>query len=255
MSLRAQALSLRVPRATLVEALDFELAPGDFCALLGRNGAGKSTLLHCLAALRAPQGGQVSLNGQAVEKIERHLLAQRVGVLLQDESESFWGSTLEYVALGRLPYLSALAGLDTAALEAAQQEIDKMELNAQRDQPYRSLSGGERQRARIAQLLVQDPDFFLLDEPLAHLDLGHQKLAMERFAALARAGRGVLASLHEPLWAARYGKQALLLYDAGHFVCGPAPEVLSRENLEALYACRLEFVTAGDRTLLIPSAS
>ena len=57
MSLRAQGLSLRVPRATLVEALDFELAPGDFCALLGRNGAGKSTLLHCLAGLRVPQSG------------------------------------------------------------------------------------------------------------------------------------------------------------------------------------------------------
>jgi iron complex transport system ATP-binding protein len=212
-------------------------------------------LLHALAALRAPQSGHVSLDGQDIEKIERHLRARRVGVLLQDESESFWGSTLEYVALGRLPYLSPLAGLDADTLETAQRAIVQMDLQSQRGQSYRSLSGGERQRARIAQLLVQDPEFFLLDEPLAHLDLGHQKLTMECFAALARAGRGVLASLHEPLWASRYGEQALLLYDSGHFICGPAPEALNRENLEALYACRLEFFTVGDRTLLIPSAS
>ena len=251
--LRATSLHLQVPGRVLVDALDFDLQPGRCCALLGRNGSGKSSLLLTLAGLRAPEGGVVRYADAPLPAGPQRAL--HIGTLLQDESESFWGSTLEYVALGRVAHGSALTGLDADAHASALKALRDMDLDTHGAQSYRSLSGGERQRARIAQLLVQDPQVLLLDEPLTHLDLGHQLLVMEHFARLARAGRSVLMSLHEPLWAASYCADALLLYDAGRFRLGSAREVLTIENLEALYGCRLESVVSGDRALFIPSTA
>jgi len=127
--------------------------------------------------------------------------------------------------------------------------------NQRASQAYRTLSGGERQRARIAQLLVQAPAVWLLDEPLAHLDLGHQLAAMELVARRARAGGVVALALHEPLWAARYCGHALLLYDSGRFRHGPIQEVLTQQNLEALYRCRLVPAAAESAPLFLPVAS
>jgi iron complex transport system ATP-binding protein len=253
MTLAAHNLTLRVPGRTLVRELSFELAPGACCALLGRNGAGKTNVLLALAGLRACDAGHVSLAGQALHELSREETARRIGVLLQEEHESFWGTVEQYIALGCMPRDGRWFESASTASGPVRDAIETMELVKHAQQPYRTLSGGERQRARIAQLLVQDPGIFLLDEPLTHLDLGHQVLAMERFAALARAGRIVLMILHEPLWASRYCGQALLLYDSARFCYGAAPDVLTRERLEALYGCRLESIALHDRTLLLPS--
>lgn len=250
--LRAQALSLRVPGRTLVESLDFHLAEGACCALLGRNGSGKSSVLLTLAGLRRADAGTVLFADRQLPDAQSR--ARSIAVLLQDEAESFWGSTLEYVALGRLAAATPLRGIDDAAHSAAMAALASLDMDTRADQAYRTLSGGERQRARLAQTIVQDTPVLLLDEPLTHLDLGHQRLVMERLAALAREGRSVLLSLHEPMWAASYCGEALLLYDAGRFRHGSTHEVMTLDNLEALYGCRLESFRAGDRTLYIPAA-
>ncbi|HKY02075.1 MAG TPA: ABC transporter ATP-binding protein [Burkholderiales bacterium] len=251
--LRASGLRLQVPGRILVDALDFDLQPGRCCALLGRNGSGKSSLLLALAGLRPSQGGEVRYADTPLPAGPQRAL--HIGALLQDEPDSFWGSTLDYVALGRVAHAGALVGIDDTARALALKALRDMDLDMHASQSYRSLSGGERQRARIAQVLTQDPQVFLLDEPLTHLDLGHQLLVMEHFAQLTRLDRSVLMSLHEPLWAASYCADALLLYDAGRFRLGSAREVLTIENLEALYGCRLESVISGDRALFIPSTA
>ena len=103
MTLAAHSLVLRVPGRTLVEELSFELAPGACCALLGRNGAGKTNVLLALAGLRGCDAGHVSLAGQALRELSREETARRIGVLLQEEHESFWGTVEEYIALGCMP--------------------------------------------------------------------------------------------------------------------------------------------------------
>jgi iron complex transport system ATP-binding protein len=251
--LAARGLRLDVPGRTLVAGLDVALAPGQCWALLGPNGAGKTSLLHALAGLRDPDAGAVTLDDAPLAGLARREVARRVGILLQDETESFWGSTLEYAMLGRYAHQVGMFAPDAAAESGARAALAEVDLAAHASQPYRTLSGGERQRARLAQLLVQSPDWLLLDEPLAHLDLGHQLAAMEMVARLARAGRGVMMALHEPLWAARYCGHALLLYDSGRFRHGPAQEVLTQDHLEALYGCRLAPAAASAAPLFVPT--
>lgn len=251
--LAARNLGLAVPGRTLVQGLDLAIGAGECWAILGPNGAGKTSVLLALAGLRAPESGEVTLDGAPICARPRREVARRVGLLLQDEPEEFWGTVLDYVLLGRLPYEPALFGPDPAGANAAQVALARMDLAGRAAQPFRTLSGGERQRARLAQLAVQDPAVWLLDEPLSHLDLRHQLEVMRQLAQLAAGGRAVAVTLHDPLWAARHCDRALLLYDSARFVHGAAADVLTRSNLEALYGCPLESVRAAGRDLLLPA--
>jgi len=238
--LEAKGLSLSAGGRELVGALELSLAPGQCWALLGRNGAGKTSLIHALAGLRQPQSGTVALDGVPLPAIGRRELARRLAVLLQDEQSDFWGSVLDYVLLGGYPRSGNAWSRDDESLARAKRWLAELDLAARAAQGFRTLSGGERQRARIAQMLVQDADILLLDEPLQHLDLRHQAIAMGTLAARAAEGKTVLAALHEPGHAARHCGFAVLLYDAGRASLGRSSDMLTQPNLEALYRCRLE---------------
>ncbi|MSQ55876.1 MAG: ABC transporter ATP-binding protein [Betaproteobacteria bacterium] len=248
--LSAHGLDIAIGGRSLVGQLELDIAAGQCWALLGRNGAGKTSLLLALAGLRVQAAGTVALNGRGLAQHSRRELALRIGVLLQDESTDFGDSLLDYVLLGRYPHSRSAYARDPAAAAAATEWLGRLELLDHRGQPYRTLSGGERQRARIAQLLVQDPDVLLLDEPLNHLDLRHQVSVMQTLSGLAHEGKAVMMALHEPNLAARYCDHSVLLYDSGRAGVGRSGEMLTQANLETLYRCPLE--SAGTR-IFIPS--
>lgn len=250
--LKASGLSIEVAGRSLIEGLALEIRRGERWALLGRNGSGKTSLLFALAGLRRPHRGAVLLDGRSLADTPRREIALKLGILLQEEPADFWGSTLDYVLLGRFPRSRTAFAPDTDPREEAQQILVELELAEHLTQPYRTLSGGERQRARIAQLLMQDPDCLLLDEPLQHLDLRHQITVLQALVARVRAGRALLMVLHEPTAAARFCDHALLLYHAQRIPQGPTTELLTQENLESLYQCRIEPVSTPGIQAFIP---
>ena len=96
--------------------------------------------------------------------------------------------------------------------------------------------------------------FYCLDEPLQHLDLGHQAEALRLFRRLAtEEGKTVLMVLHETLWAGRFCDYALLLYDNGEIASGSASELLTGENLERLYQCGLRELPTEDGRCWVPA--
>jgi iron complex transport system ATP-binding protein len=236
MKLTAEALTLGFPGRVLCQGLSFGVSPGQCWAVLGNNGSGKSTLMHALAGVHTPLAGTVRVDDEPLSVMGAARRARLIGLLMQEEHAEFWGSVLDYVALGRYPHRRSLLGYDPEAERMARTQLESMDLARLAGQALSTLSGGERQRARLALVLTQDPALFLLDEPLQHLDLRHQMQALDWFARLARAsGRAVLMVLHDPALARRYCDHAVLLYEADTPLAGAAERVLTPDNLERLY--------------------
>jgi iron complex transport system ATP-binding protein len=239
-TLATENLTLAHPGKTLLRDLSIAFQPGECWAVLGPNGSGKTTLLHVLANLRKAQNGTIKLDEKNIAEFPRRELAQRIGLLLQEERNEFYGTVREYVELGffaQSTWLSANAN----ALSGAHAAISRMQIDSQADRLWNQLSGGECQRARLAQLLAQAPEIYLLDEPLLHLDLRHQLAVLQCFRDLAHVdGKTVIMVLHDSLWASRFCDHALMLYDDGNCRFGAAQTLITKNNLAELYSCSMD---------------
>ncbi|PZW85092.1 NitT/TauT family transport system ATP-binding protein [Pseudomonas sp. 2848] len=163
--IEAQGLSIRLGHGRdtfeAVQALDFAIAPGEFVCILGPSGCGKSTLLGALAGHLTPAGGQLLVDGQAVDGPS----PQR-GMVFQHHTLLPWRNVLDNVAFGL-----KMQGLGKA--ERRHQAAEMLQLVGLGDFAQRwpsQLSGGMQQRAEIARVLINRPRLLLMDEPFGALD-------------------------------------------------------------------------------------
>jgi len=163
--IEAQGLSIRLGHGRdtfeAVQALDFAIAPGEFVCILGPSGCGKSTLLGALAGHLTPAGGQLLVDGQAVDGPS----PQR-GMVFQHHTLLPWLHVLDNVAFGL-----KMQGLGKA--ERRHQAAEMLQLVGLGDFAQRwpsQLSGGMQQRAEIARVLINRPRLLLMDEPFGALD-------------------------------------------------------------------------------------
>jgi len=249
--LECHGIAVRVPGRELVHGLDATIRPGRVLVVLGRNGAGKSSLLHVLAGLVAPAAGHVLLAGRPLAAWPRRELACRLGLLMQASEDPFPGTVLDTALVGRHPYIDFWQWESEADRTAARDCLAAVDLAGLEARDVGTLSGGERRRLAIATVLVQDPQVFLLDEPIQQLDPQHQLDVLRRFGAMARAGRTVVLSLHDPGLAARFADDVLLLFGDGRWRHGTAAETLHEASIAELYGIAVKELTwSGGRTFV-----
>ena len=149
---------------TALEAIDLDIAEGEFLSLIGPSGCGKTTLLRIIAGLAEPSEGERRL-ALATGGDER-ARAGPVGFVFQDPTLMPWSTVVDNVML---PF--RIAGrVGSAERERVGAEIRAVGLAGFERAYPRQLSGGMRMRVSIARALVTDPDLLLLDEPFAALD-------------------------------------------------------------------------------------
>jgi iron complex transport system ATP-binding protein len=234
--------------------LNFTLQAGERLAILGRNGAGKSTLLSVLAGLRDADSGEVSLSGTPYANLGPREAAKHRGWLPQGHNDAFASTVLETALTGRHPHLGRWDWESKQDAEIARCALKAVGLADLENRDVQTLSGGERQRLAIATLLTQAAPLYLLDEPLAHLDLNHQIAVLDLFAGAAReCGAGLIMVLHEPGLADRYCDRAMLLYGDGRHEIGACREILNAERLATLYGHPLKEVECDGRRWFIPT--
>ena len=249
--LSVAGLSIVAGERTLLQDLSLGLRRGEFLAILGRNGSGKTLTLHALAGLNDARGGRILLDGQDLRAMPRRQIARRLGLLLQDREESLALSALESALIGRHPHLKFWQREDAHDLAIAQAALRRVGLADFALRSVATLSGGEQRRAAMASLLAQQPQIYLLDEPTNHLDPHHQIEVLEVFRQLCREGASVIATLHDPTLAERYADRALLLYGDGRYRLGAVADVLTTEELSALYLTPICAIGAPPRRAFI----
>ncbi|MCZ4304731.1 ABC transporter ATP-binding protein [Zoogloeaceae bacterium G21618-S1] len=233
--LEADNLAVQIGERWICCDLSMRLMPGERLVLIGPNGAGKTTLLHTLAGLREAQRGAVRLQGRPLADWPGRELAQCRGVQPQSQPDWFAATVMETALVGRHPHLGRWAWESGDDVRIAHEALICMGLDHMGERNILTLSGGERQRLAIASLLAQQPDLYLLDEPLSHLDLHYQVAVLAHFSALAQGGAGVVMVLHDLNLAARFADHVVLLDGGGKMVCGTADEVLQADVLSAAF--------------------
>ena len=233
----------------VIRDVSLEVRDSAFIGLIGPNGAGKTTLVRAIAAL-IPHEGTIDLDGQAVATMEPRVRARAIAYLAQGAGSHWPLEVSRLVALGRLPHLApfrAPAPEDEAAIARAMQLAD-IESFGGRD--VLTLSGGERARVLLARALAVEAPLLLVDEPVASLDPYHQIGIMEVLRAYAGAGRTVIAVLHDLSLSARYCDRLVLLDEGAVKADGRPEDVLTPENLEAVYRIRAIIGGEGERFVL-----
>ena len=234
--LKAEHLTVHYGEKEAVKDLSFELREGEWLVLVGPNGAGKSSLAGALGR-SVPWEGNVTLQGKDIRSFKAQEYARKVGVLSQQHSAVYGFTVEEVVGLGRYARRQGFfRGGDPEGAEMIAKALAETGLAEMRGRNMLTLSGGEMQRVFLAQVFAQDPEILILDEPANHLDLPFQQ---ELFTQIGRwletPGRAAVTVMHDLSLARMFGTHALLM-DRGQCVCrGTVGEVLTRENLQAVY--------------------
>lgn len=235
--LAASELGVRVKSAPapLLEGVSLRAEPGQVCVLAGPNGAGKSTLLKVMAGLMRADQGSVTLDGVALARMDAATLARRRAYMATVASRGFNFSVLEYVYMGRFAWEAKRRQERAQALLA----LERVELEGLAKRGLARLSAGELRRAQLARQLYGGAPWWLMDEPMSHLDMRHQLLVAQLIEEHRQRGGAVLMALHQLEWIARLADQVALLKGGRLVEVGAAEQTLRAARLTELYGVEL----------------
>ncbi|MEW5869589.1 MAG: ABC transporter ATP-binding protein [Chloroflexota bacterium] len=231
--------------------LSLEVPVGSVMAILGPNGAGKTTLLHTALGRLLPRSGQVMLEGRPLSEFSRREIGQRMGLVPQSERIPFEYSLWDYALFGRTPYLHPLEMPGESDRQVALHALAQVGLEGMAARSINSLSGGERQMAMMARALAQQPRLLLLDEPTAHLDLSNKARLLDLLRRLSAEGVTILLTTHEPELAVMIATHLVLVRAGAVLASGPVGDMLTAENLSALYGLSIQVHSLDGRKVIL----
>jgi ABC-type cobalamin/Fe3+-siderophores transport system ATPase subunit len=209
--LEARAVSVARGGRRVVDDVSLALAAGEAVALVGPNAAGKSTLVRALAGLLAPEDGLVLLRGRPLADCARGAVARAIALVAPDEGAPATITVQERARLGRYPHRGPLRPFTREDETAVARALERTGVAGLAARSLATLSAGERQLAALARGLAQEPAVLLLDEPAAHLDIGHQLRLFRVLDEVRAEGVAVLAVVHDLPRAAAWADRLLLL--------------------------------------------
>lgn len=171
-----------------VRGIDFRVAPGEIFGLLGPNGAGKTTTIKMLLRLIFPDEGLLELFGAPPERETM----RKVGYMPENPYVYQYLNPLEFLDLA-----GRLSGIDgSERRDRANAMVEKVGLGHAKDRPIGKFSKGMMQRVGLAQALLHDPEFLILDEPMSGLDPIGRKEIRDLLMEQRRLGKTLLFTSH-----------------------------------------------------------
>ncbi|HNY83549.1 MAG TPA: ABC transporter ATP-binding protein [Anaerolineaceae bacterium] len=186
---------------TQVKALDgvsIEVPQGAFVVLMGPSGSGKSTMLYLIGGLDTPTSGSITIDGEAIEKMDENTLAvfrrEKLGFIFQSfnlissmTAEDNVSFPLRFGGVGR-----------KERHERAQKLLTMVGIGNRMGHKPTELSGGQQQRVAVSRALINDPQLILADEPTGNLDTTSGMAIMQLLSDLNKGGKTIIVATHDP---------------------------------------------------------
>jgi len=206
-----------------VENVNLTFAAGELTALLGPSGCGKTTLLRMIAGLEDPSGGSIALGAGDITRLPAH--KRKFGMVFQSFALFPHLTVRENVAYS----LTVSGQQKTKAWERADTLLDLVQLAGYGDRRIGELSGGQRQRVAIARALAQEPEVFLLDEPMSALDAKlREEMQVELRLLQQRLGITTIVVTHDQREAMTMADRIVVMSNGRIEQTGPPRDIYHR---------------------------
>ncbi len=224
----------------VVSGISFRVDGGEFVSLIGPNGAGKTTVFRILGGYLSPSSGSVKIKDRNIFEMHGKQRSALLGVVPQNIFTPLPYTVRQIVEMGRvsrLPRFGVQSRQDRRAVSDAMMEMNVEQYSGTL---FSNLSGGEKQRVMLAMALAQEPEILLLDEPTAHLDIGHVSKLMEILCRLnGKRKLTIILITHDINLSARYSSRMILMKDGRIMKDGSTESVLDPELIGAIYGCNV----------------
>ncbi len=235
-------------RVRAVDELSFEIRPREVFGLLGPNGSGKSTTIKMILGLLRPSRGRLAVFGRPPHEVE---IKKRIGYLPE---ESYLYPFLN--ARETLDYYAKLFNLDLKTRSRRIDELlDMVGLTGAQFRPVREYSKGMQRRIGIAQALINDPDFLILDEPTTGLDPIGTKQVKDLIIELGRRGKTILLSSHLLSDVEDCVDRMVILYGGRVRAEGTCEQLLESQSKTSIEADTLDDATLAEIDRVIRARS
>lgn len=216
----------------VVRDVSFEVASGQIIGILGPNGAGKTTSFYMVTGLVFPDVGQVFLDDLEITKLPMYQRA-RLGIsYLPQEPSIFKGLTVEENIMA---VLEIVENDDQRRENRLEELLGEFSISHLRRSPALALSGGERRRVEIARALATNPDFLLLDEPLAGIDPIAIAEIKELVIHLKKRGIGVIITDHNVRDALAIIDLAYIIHEGTVLTHGTPKQIIANKEVKKIY--------------------
>jgi len=200
-------------RVEILRGISFDVARGEFVAIMGASGSGKSTLLGLVAGLDTPTSGSIRIEGEEISRLDEDRLAvlrgRKIGFVFQSYQLIPTLTAEENVLLP-----AELAGEDLAAARQRARELLKtVGLEERLDHYPVQLSGGEQQRVALARAFIRKPPLLLADEPTGNLDSVNGRHVLELLLSLNRSEGATLVLVTHDRELASHATRIITLRD------------------------------------------
>lgn len=216
----------------IVHGASLEVAPGEFCALLGLNGCGKTTLIKAICGLLPTHEGKCLVDNVDCTKFNERQRALQMAYIPQRGSLISGKTVLEVVLMGFNARLHLLDSPGKVHKQKAREALVRLGMEHLADRDYAQLSEGQKQMVILARTMVQDTPVMLMDEPDSALDFVNRNLVLGKIRQILHEQRRAgLITLHDPNFALAYCDSLILMRD-GHILRRLSLHGANREEIE-----------------------
>jgi ABC-type cobalamin/Fe3+-siderophores transport system ATPase subunit len=180
----------------ILKGITTNIDKGEVIALVGKNGAGKTTFMKCICGF-LNYSGKVTIDGKEISRIQLKERIRKINYLPQHLEIPFPCTVLEFLKLSFIPLKGLFPSISRNDESKIRKSLERFGIDHLINTEIHNLSGGERAKVLLSRILLIDPDYYLLDEPGAFLDIGIITELSKLIDYAKRRGKTVLITAHD----------------------------------------------------------